>query len=258
MSQPIIPSKEYIEATSATLPQGRQTAPSATAFAETAEPTFQVHEGEKVYTADDHKLGTVKEVTSRHFKVHRALSKDYWLDTSLVSEEDGESIRLAVSKGELDDVKMDTPSTGDALLDTEEQLRQRRAMESELGVQSDGLRIHQDDDGTRDATTPEVPYADRNRPMPELGTAERGPIPGREPNAFDADSSIEQSRGSSTYVEARSEAVPNPGPLTREGFDTPAQTGQFGSDRRGSLEQYAQHLRQELSYVERELGRHDG
>lgn len=259
MTQPIIPAKEYIQATSATLPHEQQTSQATSAaYTETGKPQFQVHEGEKVFTADDHKIGTIKEVTSRHFKVHKALSKDYWLDTSLVSEEDGESVHLAVAKNELDGLKMDTPSTGDALLGTEEQQRQRRAMEAELGVQSDGLRVHNDEDDIRSGTTPEAAHADRNRPMPELDTAERGPIPGREPQAFNADASVERSRDSENYVEARTDAIPSDRPIFSPSFDTAAQTGQFGTDRRESLEKYAQHLRQELAYVERELARNTG
>jgi hypothetical protein len=99
-------------------------------------PAFVLHEGERVLTADGHEIGRVKEFTGAHFKVDVRWRKDFWLETGLVTGIDGDTVMLNVVRDDIDQFRQEHPSSGDALLDTEEQMRQRRLMEEQLAAQS--------------------------------------------------------------------------------------------------------------------------
>jgi hypothetical protein len=63
--------------------------------------------GLDVYTLDDDKIGEVKEVRGRYFKVDAAGMPDYWLARECISDYTGGKVRLAFDKDHLGDNKVD-------------------------------------------------------------------------------------------------------------------------------------------------------
>jgi hypothetical protein len=223
-------------------------------------PHVVIHEGEPVYTADNRKIGTVKEVGTQFFKVHATLRKDYWLDQNLIVSADQDELHLNVAKDDLDAFKLDHPAVEDALLPTEEQLRVRRMMEEELAQQSAQLEAEQEETGTPivyneagDRIAAVDVHRDGDTSMAELRDTERGPDPQFEPQRFTSDSDVSASRASSAYDGA---------PAATVGLDQDMDTARTGGrrpdlpageGRSEALRAYAEHLRSELRYVESEL-----
>jgi hypothetical protein len=177
-------------------------------------PNVIIHEGEPVFTADNKKIGTVKEVGTQFFKVHATLRKDYWLDQNLIVSCDQEELRLNVSKDDLEAFKLDHPAVEDALLPTEEQLRQRRLMEQELAVQSAELEAEQEATGTPivyneagDRIAAVDTQMDGDASMAELRDTERGPDPQFAPDKFSSEGDVNASRQSREYDAAPAAAV---------------------------------------------------
>jgi hypothetical protein len=67
-------------------------------------PILRVTVGTPVYSADDQKLGKVKEVRGEHFKIETGLfQRDYWLPGSVIAEAVPEhSVTLHVARPELE------------------------------------------------------------------------------------------------------------------------------------------------------------
>ena len=63
--------------------------------------------GVTVYSDDEHKIGTVKEIKGQHFKVGPGfLQRDFWLPADCIGAVvAGEPVILRVSKAELDQYK---------------------------------------------------------------------------------------------------------------------------------------------------------
>jgi hypothetical protein len=223
-------------------------------------PQVMLHEGESVFTADNRKIGTVKEVGTQFFKVHATLRKDFWLDQNLIVSSEEDQLYLNVAKDDLDAFKLDHPAVEDALLPTEEQLRQRRMMEQELAAQSAQLEAEQRAEGTPivyneagDRIAAVDTQQDGDPAMAELRDTERGPDPQFVPERFTSDSDVTASR------QARDFDAP---PAATVGLDQDMDTARMsrerpeipqGSGRAEALRSYAEHLRSELRYVESEL-----
>jgi len=77
------------------------------AISEQPSPILRVTVGTPVYSADDQKLGKVKEVRGEYFKVETGLfSRDYWLPASVITEAVPEhSVLLTISRADLDSYK---------------------------------------------------------------------------------------------------------------------------------------------------------
>jgi hypothetical protein len=75
---------------------------------ETVDPFMRVTVGSSVITADGHKIGSVKEKMSRHFKVETGLlQRDFWLPAETVdSAVAGEPVLLSAAKDDLDSHKV--------------------------------------------------------------------------------------------------------------------------------------------------------
>ena len=71
-------------------------------------PILRVTVGVPVYTADDQKLGKVKDVRGSHFQVETGLfQRDYWLGEDTVAQAVPEhSVVLTLDKSELDAHKL--------------------------------------------------------------------------------------------------------------------------------------------------------
>jgi hypothetical protein len=67
--------------------------------------------GHDVYTSDDDKLGVVKEVQGRSFKVAVNLQPDYWLSFDAVRGVEAGRVVLTFPKDDLRGYKMDEPQT---------------------------------------------------------------------------------------------------------------------------------------------------
>lgn len=114
-----------------------------TAAAMTEQPDFLLEVGQPVMTIDGQRIGTVKDLSSQHFKVHRTLRSDFWLDDAYIADVNNHAVIVQFEKGDLNAYKLDHPETTDALLDSEEQRIQRARMEAELSEQNQ-------ESGTRD------------------------------------------------------------------------------------------------------------
>jgi hypothetical protein len=70
--------------------------------------------GCEIFTRDGERLGTVKEVRDRYFKVDAPMSPDYWLSTECVRGGNtalvGSMVTVTFDKDALDDHKVDVPS----------------------------------------------------------------------------------------------------------------------------------------------------
>src|SRR5579885_2342458 len=62
-----------------------------------------------VFSSDGHKLGTVKEVRGRYFKLDVHMRPDYWLNMDSVATATPESMTLNVSKDHVGDVTFSAP-----------------------------------------------------------------------------------------------------------------------------------------------------
>lgn len=67
--------------------------------------------GAPVLTLDGAKLGTVKEMEGRYFKVDVSGQPDYWLHADAIRSTGGGQVTLGVDKDHLDDYKVDSPPT---------------------------------------------------------------------------------------------------------------------------------------------------
>ena len=76
--------------------------------APTGDPFMRLTKGVAVYTDDEQKLGTVKEIQGRYFKVGTGLlQKDFWLPAECVeSAVAGEPVMLPFSKTQVDQYKL--------------------------------------------------------------------------------------------------------------------------------------------------------
>ena len=63
-----------------------------------------------VYTADDTKLGVVKEVRGRSFQVDALLRLDYWLTTDTIRSATPERITVIFGQDHLRDYTQDAPT----------------------------------------------------------------------------------------------------------------------------------------------------
>ena len=72
------------------------------------DPFLRLTVGVPVYTDDEHKLGSVKEIQGRYFKVGTGLlQRDYWLPADCVeSAVAGEAVILPFSKDQIDQYKL--------------------------------------------------------------------------------------------------------------------------------------------------------
>jgi hypothetical protein len=77
------------------------------AISEQPNPILRVTVGTPVYSADDQKLGKVKEVRGEHFKVETGLfQRDYWLPSTVIAEAVPEhSVLLNAPRADLDAYK---------------------------------------------------------------------------------------------------------------------------------------------------------
>lgn len=66
--------------------------------------------GAQIYTTDGDKIGTVKEVHDRFFKVDASMQPDYWLATDCIRTASAGQVRLAFDKDHLGDYKVDEPA----------------------------------------------------------------------------------------------------------------------------------------------------
>jgi hypothetical protein len=71
------------------------------------DPFMRVTVGVPVYTDDEQKIGTVKQIQGRAFKIGTGfLQRDYWLPATCVAVAvPGEPVMLSVAKGQLDQYK---------------------------------------------------------------------------------------------------------------------------------------------------------
>lgn len=74
----------------------------------------QPQTGWEVYTADGQKIGAVKEVQGRSFKVNAPVRPDFWLRTGAIGMAGNGRVDLAVTADRLDDAKVDMPDAGNA------------------------------------------------------------------------------------------------------------------------------------------------
>ena len=81
-----------------------------TEYAE-VDPVLRVTVGVPVYTDDAQRVGTVKEIRGRTFKVGTGLfQKDYWLSADTIDTVvAGEPVVLAITKDRLDPHKLEAP-----------------------------------------------------------------------------------------------------------------------------------------------------
>jgi hypothetical protein len=63
--------------------------------------------GAAVFTTDNDKLGTVKEIRSDAFKVDASMQPDYWLSLAAVASAGVDRVLLTFSKDRLGEMKLD-------------------------------------------------------------------------------------------------------------------------------------------------------
>ena len=66
--------------------------------------------GTTVFTLDNKKLGTVKEVTETHFKVDVRFWKDYWLARDRIAYADDECVGMSWRRDELELYRLNDPN----------------------------------------------------------------------------------------------------------------------------------------------------
>lgn len=65
--------------------------------------------GAEVYTRDDDKIGSVKEIRGGFFKVDAKMQADHWLQSQFVERYDAERVTMTFDKDNLGDYKVDEP-----------------------------------------------------------------------------------------------------------------------------------------------------
>lgn len=109
-------------------------APAASDTAPSFEDRLEL--GIPVLTADGKQLGKVGDLAAQHFKVHRSIRSDYWIEDSNIADVDDRGVVVTFTRDDLESYKLDHPQAADVMLDTEEQRQQRAAMEAELERQN--------------------------------------------------------------------------------------------------------------------------
>lgn len=66
--------------------------------------------GEPVFTLDNKRLGTVKDVTETHFKVDAKFRKDYWLARDRIAYVDAECVGMSWRSNEAELYKLNDPN----------------------------------------------------------------------------------------------------------------------------------------------------
>lgn len=66
--------------------------------------------GTPVFAMDGDKIGTIKEVRDRFFKVDASMQPDYWLATDCIRTASASQVQLAFDKDHLGDYKVDGPA----------------------------------------------------------------------------------------------------------------------------------------------------
>lgn len=110
--------------------------------------------GTAIMTKDGARLGSVKEVTGRCFKVDAPFHNDYWLSMDLVETTNDTGIILELTAAGVAEHQMDGPEltsdedpmqaiTAKPVIDATEMLEQRARMEHELAEQSRALPPHE-------------------------------------------------------------------------------------------------------------------
>ena len=110
--------------------------------------------GTAVMTKDGARLGSVKEVTAKCFKVDAPFHKDYWLSNDLVETTNDTGIVLELTAASVAEHEMDRPELmpdedpfdtmpAEPIISDEELLEQRAKMERELAEQSRALPEHE-------------------------------------------------------------------------------------------------------------------
>lgn len=69
--------------------------------------------GDAIFTVDEERLGTVREVTAGYFKVAAPLQRDYWLASDEILDFAEGRVRLAFRKDHLGDHVRDEPERTD-------------------------------------------------------------------------------------------------------------------------------------------------
>ncbi len=65
--------------------------------------------GAEVFTSDNDKLGTVREIQGHYFKIDVPMQPDYWLPMDCIGSVSGDRVHLTFAKDRLGDFKTDTP-----------------------------------------------------------------------------------------------------------------------------------------------------
>lgn len=79
-------------------------------FGSAPEPILRVTIGSPVFTQDDQKVGVVKEIRGRAFKVSAGLWREFWLGAeSLAAAIPDQSVTLVTSKAHLSGYKLKGP-----------------------------------------------------------------------------------------------------------------------------------------------------
>lgn len=78
---------------------------------ETVEPILRVTVGSPIYTSDDQKIGTVKDLRGNAIKVSTpSLQRDFWLTGRIVAEALPDApVILSVDRAQLDEHRIDEP-----------------------------------------------------------------------------------------------------------------------------------------------------
>ena len=69
-----------------------------------------VHDGLEVFTLDNKRLGTVKEMAENHFKVDVRFRRDYWLSNAQIAYVDEHCVGLLFRSDEAELYKLTGPS----------------------------------------------------------------------------------------------------------------------------------------------------
>src|SRR5205814_2269957 len=101
--------------------------------------------GAPIYASDGQQFGSIKEVRGGYFKVDAPMSKDFWLSAAYIGVSDSQSVRLTITREQVDEHRLEAPGlesgsdayveTQDAVISDKEALAQRERMERELAEQ---------------------------------------------------------------------------------------------------------------------------
>lgn len=88
----------------------RQGVVSSMSFGSAPEPILRVTVGSPIFTRDDQKIGVVKEIRGRAFKVDAGFWREFWLGAeSLAAAIPGQSVTLVTAKADLNQHKLKAP-----------------------------------------------------------------------------------------------------------------------------------------------------